>query len=157
MIVKLAVDHLLRGTHDRVYAPCIQQPELAVGFGGRALDEAERADDRQRHALVADAEGAARAPRFRAPHPGGPNPHRPEGVGFGARACHGSSRRMTTDDAGGQRRIASDFCRSSAVVYFLRNRSSRTTSPPPAGVCGASSDGASAGFAACGAAAITGV
>src|SRR5262245_35940431 len=158
VIVELAVDHLLRGTHDRGRAPSVERSELKVRLRRCTLDERQRVDDRQRHPLVADAEVAEGAFGLRAPQPVGRHLDWPESVSLDARDRHELSRGQTTED----RRLTDDaysvLCPPSCVVYFLRNRSRRTTSPPPSGLCGPSSDGASAaGVAFCGTAAIAGV
>ena len=62
-----------------------------VDLGRGALDDAERADDRSRHALLADAEIAARALGLRAPIAVGRHLDRAEGVGLGARLGHAVS------------------------------------------------------------------
>ena len=56
VIVELAVDHLARGADDGPGAALVNQPQLAIGFGGRQLDDAERMDDRDRHSVLADPE-----------------------------------------------------------------------------------------------------
>jgi hypothetical protein len=56
VVVELAVDDLLRRAHDRLAAPGIERAERVVHLGGRALDDAERMDERDRHAFVADTE-----------------------------------------------------------------------------------------------------
>ena len=84
LIVELAVDDFLRRLHDRLGAPRIEQAELAIDFGGGALDQRQRRDQRPRHALVADAEIIARPLGLRAPIVIGRNFDRAEAVGFGA-------------------------------------------------------------------------
>src|SRR5690242_21839852 len=46
MLVEFAVDHLLRRRNDRLADPDIEPTERHVGFGGGALDNTQRADDR---------------------------------------------------------------------------------------------------------------
>ena len=84
MIVELAVDDLLRRLDDGFGAARVERAELAIGLRRGALDDGQRADDRQRHALVADAEIVARALGLRPPIAIGRYFDRPEGVGFGA-------------------------------------------------------------------------
>ena len=66
-VVELAVDDFLRGLDDGLAELRVEPAELHVGFGGGALDDAERAHDRQRLLLPADLEIAERALRLRAP------------------------------------------------------------------------------------------
>ena len=84
LIVELAVDDFGRRLHDRLGAPRIERAELAIDFGGGALDQRQRRDQRPRHALVADAEIIARTLGLRAPIAIGRDFDRPEAVGFGA-------------------------------------------------------------------------
>ena len=84
MIVELAVDDLLRGLHDRLAAPAVERSKLEIGFRRRALDDGERSDKRARHALLADAEIAARALGLRPPIAVGRHFDGPKRVGFGA-------------------------------------------------------------------------
>ena len=51
LVVELAVDHLLGGRDDRPADVRFELAERHVRLGGGALDDAERADHRQRHAL----------------------------------------------------------------------------------------------------------
>jgi hypothetical protein len=67
MIVELAVDHLARGADDGAGAALVDQPKLAVGFRRRQLDDAERANDRHRHPVMADPEILPGAFGLRAP------------------------------------------------------------------------------------------
>ena len=60
------------------------EPERQIGLRRGALDEGERADQRARHALVADAEIVARALGLRAPIAVGRHLDRAERIGFGA-------------------------------------------------------------------------
>ncbi len=90
LIVEFAVDDFGRRLHDRLGAPRIEQAELAIDFGGGALDQRQRRDQRPRHALVADAEIIARALGLRAPIAIGRDLDRPEAVGFGA-GFHGGN------------------------------------------------------------------
>ena len=86
MVVELAVDHLLRRLDDGAGARASSRPSAMVDLGGGALDDAERADERQRHALGADAEILERALGLRAPIAVGRHLDRAEGVGLGAGA-----------------------------------------------------------------------
>ena len=67
LVVVLALHDLGRGRRDRVGEARLEQPEILVHEGGRLLDEAERVDQRHRHALAADPEILERALRLRAP------------------------------------------------------------------------------------------
>src|SRR5262245_12047232 len=151
MTVELAVGDFLGRLRDRLRAPRVEGAEVMVHLGRRALDEAQRAGDRLRHALLADAEVVARAFGLSAPEPIGGHLDRPEGVGLGARVGHKLYGRRATED---RRRTRAALCFvlrfsivRSSVLYFLRKRSSRTTSAPPVGLSGSSSDGASVGSA----------
>ena len=62
----------------------VERAEIAVDLGRGALDEAERADELDRHALGADAEIVQRALGLRAPEAVGRDLDRPEGVALGA-------------------------------------------------------------------------
>ena len=86
--VELAVDHLLRGRRDRARALRVENAERPVHLRRRALDQRHRADQRLRHALLADAEILQRALRLRAPVAVGGDLDRAEGVGFGAGFRH---------------------------------------------------------------------
>src|SRR5665213_1821684 len=152
LIVELAVDHLARGADDGAGPALVEQTQFAVGFGGGELDDAERANDRHRHPVMADAEILPRTFGLRAPVPVGGNLDRTETVGLGAggwgsrcrgRAGHPSyplckAARSHPAHAGApQRHIdctePQDFARAD---YFLRKRSSRTTSAPSLGLAG---------------------
>ena len=85
MIVELAVDHLARGADDGAGAALVDQPELAIGFRGSKLDDAERANDGHRHPVMADAEILSAAFGLRPPVAVGGNLDRTEAVGLGAR------------------------------------------------------------------------
>ncbi len=85
MIVELAVDHLARGASDGAGAALVDQSQFAIGFGGRQLDDAERANDVHRHPVMADAEILPGAFGLRAPVAIGGNLDRTEAVGLGAR------------------------------------------------------------------------
>ena len=85
MIVELAFDDLARGAGNGAGAALVDQAELAVGFRGGELDDAERVNDRHRHAVVADAEILPRPFGLRAPVTIGGNLDRTEAVGLGAR------------------------------------------------------------------------
>ena len=84
MIVELAVDHLARGADDGAGAALVEQPEFAIGFRRSQLDDAERANDRHRHPVMADAEILPRTLGLRAPVAIGGNLDRTEAVGLGA-------------------------------------------------------------------------
>src|SRR3981081_1728156 len=56
MIVELALDHLARRADDGAGATLVDQPEFAIGFGGGQLDDGQRTNDFDRHAVVADPE-----------------------------------------------------------------------------------------------------
>ena len=93
VVAELAVDHLLRGFDDGVGDGGVELAEVAVGLGASALDDAERAHDRQRLPLPADLEVAERALGLGAPVAVGRHVDRAEGVGFGAglgRRRHGN-------------------------------------------------------------------
>ena len=112
----LTVDHLLRGLDDRACAAGIEQAERAVRLGGSALDDAERADQRARHALAADPEILDRALGLRAPVAVGRHFDRAECVGLDPAARPGAS--------------LGSILSTNRRHYFLRKRSSRTTSAP---------------------------
>ena len=52
MPVQLAVGDVLRHRDDRLGAPAVERTEIAVDLGRRALDQAERAHDLDRHAFA---------------------------------------------------------------------------------------------------------
>jgi hypothetical protein len=85
MIVELAVDDLARGADDGAGAALVDEPKLAIGFGGGKLDDRERVDDRHRHPALADAEVSPSPLRLRAPIAIGGDIDRAEAVGLGAR------------------------------------------------------------------------
>jgi hypothetical protein len=85
MIVELSVDHLARGADDGARPALVEQLEIPVGFGGSELDDTERANDRHRHPVMADAEVLPAAFGLRAPVAVGRNLDRTEAVGLGAR------------------------------------------------------------------------
>ena len=116
MIVELAVDDLLRRLHDGLCAARIERSERQIGFRRGALDDGERADDRARHALLADAEIIARALGLRAPVAVRRHFDRAERIGFGA------------------------------GLHFFLKRSSRTTSAPPRAVRFGLGNGSRQGF-----------
>src|SRR5204862_262229 len=118
--VELAVDHVLRRLDDRARALAIDEAERLVHLGGGAFDEAERADQWQGHALLADAEVLPRTLRLRAPVFVRRDRDRAERVGFGASFRHDGPA----------------YAEMSGRSYFFRNRSSRTTSAPPEGLFG---------------------
>ncbi len=80
--VELAFHNLVRGGDDGLADGRVELAEVHVGLGGGALDDAERADNRQRLLLPADAEILERALRLRAPILVGRNLDGTEGVGF---------------------------------------------------------------------------
>ena len=84
MIVELSVDHLARGADDGTRPALVDQAEFAVGFGGGELDDAERANNRHRHPVVADAEILPAAFGLRAPVAVGRNLDSTEAVGLDA-------------------------------------------------------------------------
>jgi len=125
VLVEPAVDHFLRRLDDRLGATGVEQAKLPIGLGGGAFDDAERVDQRQRHAFGADAEIPPRALGLRAPigvdrHVDGPN----ESVSMRVLAI-------------------------ATPAHFLRKRSRRTTSPPLDGLSGSfwSSGGVRSGLA----------
>src|SRR5262249_26499386 len=157
MVVEFAVDHLLRRTRDRLGAPRVEQAELDVHFGCGTLDDGERADDRLRHALLADPEVAAWAFSLRPPQAVGRDGARTRRVGFGA-GVHAFADNRKADDTRQGAGTPLVFIRPlSSVLYFLRKRSRRTTSPPPAGLSGPSSELPAGGLAGFGAAATVAV
>ena len=84
LVVELAVDHLLRGLADRLGELGIELAEPHVDPGRRELDDAERADQRRRHALAADLEVLQRALGLGAPVAVGLDLDRAERVGLDA-------------------------------------------------------------------------
>jgi hypothetical protein len=87
VVIELAVDHLLGGAHDGLAAARIEHPEREVHLGGGAFDDGERVDQRDRHALVADAQVAQRALGLRPPIAFGRHVDRAERVGLDARSA----------------------------------------------------------------------
>jgi hypothetical protein len=85
VIVELAVDHLLGCAHDRLGAAGVEQAELMIDLRGRALDDREGPDQRDRHVLDADAEIAPRALGLCPPIAVGRYLDRAEAVGLDAR------------------------------------------------------------------------
>ncbi len=67
LVIELAGDHLLGGGDDGVAKAAIEPTDRHVGERGRLLLESERANERHRHALAADAEVFERALRLRPP------------------------------------------------------------------------------------------
>ena len=128
MIVELAVDHLLaRPGRSRACASCVEIAERVIDLGGGALDDAERADQRQRHALGADAEILPRALGLGAPVAVGRHLDRAE-------ACRSRCGSACGCRCGLWPSNAVPCCPWSTVdagYFFLRKRSSRTTSAPP--------------------------
>src|ERR1700685_355070 len=165
MIVELAVDHLARGADDGAGAALIEEPEFAVGFRRRQLDDAERVDDFDRHPVVADAEIPPPPFGLRAPVAVGGDLDRTEAVGLSARrsgsgcCCRSSHGRGPLREAAGSEpayrrlRAVPSVYRSRGMAgadYFLRKRSNRTTSAPSPGFAGSlsgSGDAAAAGGA----------
>ncbi len=133
LIVEPAGDDLIGGGNDRLGAACIERTELPIGFGGGALDERQRGDQRARHALFADAEIVAGALGLRAPIGFRCDLDRAERIGLGPGAGNGGAadRGGTTGSIAGSPVSAPP----SSVVrrHFFLNRSRRTTSPPPVG------------------------
>ena len=84
VIVELAFDHFPCRADDGAGAARIEQSEFPVGLGGGEFDEAERMDDRDRHAIMADLEILSRAFGLRAPIAVGGNVDRTETVGLTA-------------------------------------------------------------------------
>src|SRR5262245_6422162 len=85
MLVELAVDHLLRGGNDGPADLWLEPLQRHVGFGGRALDDTQRADDRLGLSLPTDLEIAEAALRLRAPVLVGGHLDAAEAIGFSAR------------------------------------------------------------------------
>src|SRR4029079_12941244 len=112
MIVELAVDDFLRRPDDGAHPAGVDELERMIDLGRGALDDGERADQRPRHALGADAEVLDRALGLGAPVTVGRDFDRAEAVGLDPGASF----------------IA--FRGSSRDHHFLRKRSSRTTSAP---------------------------
>ena len=84
MVVELAVEDFLCRLRDRLGAPCVEEAERAIGFGGGALHQRQRRDQRARHALFADREIMPRALGLCAPIGLRRHFDRTEGIGFGA-------------------------------------------------------------------------
>ena len=66
LIAQLAAEHLVGRGDDRVGDAAIEPLEVAIGFGGGALDEDRRADEAVRRGQAADREVRARARRLHA-------------------------------------------------------------------------------------------
>ena len=106
VVVERAVDDFLRGLDDGRAERRVEPAEIHVGFRRRPLDDAERADHRQRLLFPADLEVAERALRLRAPVAVGGDIDGAERVGLGpglALIRHCGLRRSV---AGVHRRIA---------------------------------------------------
>src|SRR6478736_6271060 len=88
MVVEAAVDHLARRAGDGAGAALVEQAELAVGLCGGKLDDPERVHERDRHAVLPDAEILQRTLGLRAPIAIGGNLDRTKTVGLGA-GCGG--------------------------------------------------------------------
>ena len=67
MIVEAAIGDLPRRARDGLGEVRVEDAQRRIGLGRRPLDQAERADQRRRHALLADREIADRALCLRAP------------------------------------------------------------------------------------------
>ena len=91
MFVELAVDHLLGSVRNHASALAVEDAERLVDVGRRTLDQPERADERQRHALLADAEILQRALGLRAPIFVRRDIDRSERIGLGAGLRHDPS------------------------------------------------------------------
>src|SRR5690242_8955455 len=149
MIVELAVDHLAGGPDDGAGATLVDQAELAVGFRRRKFDHPERANDRQRHPVLADAKILAGTLGLRAPVAVRGNIDRAEAIGLGSRRtgfrrCRGSSHEYVHCPTlasravrrGSERHAGLDHRADILRYHFLRKRSSRTTSAPSLGLPG---------------------
>ena len=83
-IVELAGDHFGRGRGDRLAELLVELAELHVGLRRRLLQQAEGADQRDRHALAADLEILQRPLGLRAPIAVGRHLDVAHGIGFDA-------------------------------------------------------------------------
>ncbi len=100
MGVELAFDHFVGCLDDGGADLGVKLSQRHVGLGGGALDNAQRAHDRQGLLFQADLEIAQRALRLRAPILVGSHFDRTKGIGFNAcfghgfrlRGCRGSGR-----------------------------------------------------------------
>ena len=93
VLVELAFGHFLSRLDDGLADLRVEPAERHVGLGGRPLDDAERAHDRQRLLFPADFEIAERALSLCAPILVGGDLEGAEGVGLGAGliCCHAGS------------------------------------------------------------------
>ena len=82
VLVQPATGDILRHRGDRFGALSVERAEIAVDFRRRALDQAERAHNFDRHAFGADAEVMQRALGLCTPQFVGGDIQRPEGVAF---------------------------------------------------------------------------
>ena len=84
VVGEAAVDDLVGGAGDGVDELAVEHPELSVDDGRGLLDDAERPDDRQRHAVGTDSEVLQRSLGLRPPVAIGGHLDRTEGIGLGA-------------------------------------------------------------------------
>src|SRR5688572_15776983 len=84
VLVKLAVDHLIRGSDDELDLVGRDRLQLTIDERGGFLQHTQRADHRPREMLGADMEVVEGALRLRAPVPVGSDGDGAHGVGFGA-------------------------------------------------------------------------
>jgi hypothetical protein len=90
MLVQLTVDHFLGGLDDGLADRLVEPAQRHVGFGGGALDDAQRPDHRRRLLFPADLEIAQAALGLRAPITAIVNLDGAESVCFGAGLGHGN-------------------------------------------------------------------
>ena len=95
MVVKLAFDNLIGGLDDGVGQGWIQLAQIAVGLGGRTLDDAQGAHDRQGLLFPTDLEVAQRSLRLSAPVAVGGDFDRAEGVGLCPDVAHARKSRLS--------------------------------------------------------------
>ena len=88
MIVELSFGHLASRRDDRFGQPRIEQAQPGVDPCRRLLDPAQRMDERQGHAIIADAKVFERALRLRAPQPVGGDFDSAHRVMLGAGSVH---------------------------------------------------------------------
>ena len=92
MIVQSAVDDFLGCFDDCLAYGFVEFAEAHIGFGGGALDDAKRPDNRGGLCFPADLEIAKRALSLSAPIAGGLHFDRAKGVGLGAGLGHSGVR-----------------------------------------------------------------
>src|SRR5271156_3492288 len=109
MIVQLAVDHFLGGSHNGLPDCLVQYSKRHVGLRRRLLDDAQGPDDGFGLFFPTDLEVTEASLGLGAPVTAVINFDGPEGVGFGAGLGHGMG--------------------SFEMRYFFRNESRLTTSP----------------------------